>query len=301
MKTLYLTNELRQELKKPYGLPIFGQKIKVIRKFKETVAKKKLKKIISVGDYSSLAIPSDIKIFDGRIGRNKKVPLQEHSFSCFNPPASINRETWKTLKKALAKNKNVFVEGEEDLLVIPSVLLAKKKTAVVYGFANKGVCLIEVSPSEKGGFRKLLKRFRKEKFKKIALGGTFNRLHPGHRYFLSLAKYYGKIAIIGLCSDQMVKARKKNFKKIQSFKKRRRILKNYLKKISLRSKIVEINNVYGPAVKDKEVEAILLTEETFPNGIKINKIRKKNKLKELHYIILPYLLTKTGKKISSKK
>lgn len=301
MKTYFLPNELRRELKKVWGFPILGKKKEVAKNFKEFCRKRKFKKIITVGDYCSLNLPSDVKIFDGRIGRNKMAPLQEYSFSCWNPPASINKEVWKTLKKAISKNGNVFIDGEEDLLVIPSVLLSRKKTAVVYGFANKGICLIEVSPEIKKGFRKLLKKFRKGKFKKIALGGTFNKLHPGHRYLLSLAKYYAKKAIIGLCSNQMVKARKKSFRKILPFKERKRTLENYFKRTGLKSKIVEINNIYGPAIKDKEIEAILLTEETFSNGIKINKIRKKNKLKELHYIILPYLLDKTGKKMGSKK
>jgi len=300
MKTLYLPNKLRPELRKIWGTPIFGRKKEVFEKFKESCQRKKFKKIITVGDCCSLNLPSDVKIFDGRIGRNKIAPLQEYSFSCWNPPTSINKEAWKTLRKAMSKNGNVFIDGEEDLLVIPSVLLSRKKTAVVYGFASKGICLIEVSPEIKKSFRKLLKKFRKGKFKKIALGGTFNRLHPGHHYFLSMAKYYGKSAIIGLCSDQMVKTRKKNFRNIQSFKERKRALESYFKRIGLRSKIIEINDIYGPAVKDKETEAILLTEETFPNGRKINRIRKKNKLKELHYIILPYLLDKTEKKISNK-
>ena len=301
MKTYFLTNELRPELRKIWGIPFFGSKKEVAEKFKKFCQKKKFKKIITVGDYCSQNLPSDIKIFDRRISRNKVGPLQKYSFTCWNPPASINIEVWGTLKKALAENKNVFILGEEDLLVIPSALLARKKTAVVYGFANKGACLIEVSPKIKKTFRGLLKRFKRGKFKKIALGGTFNRLHPGHRYFLSMAGYYAKKVMVGLCSDQMVKIRKKHRKNIQTFKERRKALEKYLKKIGLRFEIVEINDIYGPAVKDREIEAILLTEETYPNGKKINRIRKKNKLKELHYIILPYLLDKTGKKISSSR
>jgi len=300
-KTYFLPNELKPELRKVWGIPISGQKKEVAKKFKEFCQKKKFKKIITVGDYCSLFLPSDIKIFDGRVERNKLFPLQKYSFSCWNPPASINIEVWKTLKKALAKNGNVFVNGEEDLLVIPSALLARKKTAVVYGFANKGACLIEVSPEIKKTFRRLLKQFKKEKFKKIILGGTFNRLHPGHRYFLSLAAYYAKEALIGLCSDKMMKVRKKHRKDIQDFKERKKALQNYLRRIGLKAEIVEINDIYGPAVKDRAADAILLTEETLLNGQKINLIRKKNKLKELNYIVLPYLFDKTGKKISSRK
>jgi len=102
----------------------------------------------------------------------------------------------------------------------------------------------------------------------------------------------------------MVKARKKHFKKVRTFEERRKNLKNYLRKIGLKSEIAKIDDIYGLATKDKGLEAILLTEETYPNGRKINLIRKKNNLKELHYVILPYLLdpslARVGKKISSK-
>jgi len=304
-KTYYLLNPLREELGKIWGVPFFGSDKEVIKKFKNFCRKKKFKKVITVGDYCSKILPSSIKIFDGKIERNKpsclprKIP--KGFLRCSNPPASINKEVWGVLKKALSKNKNVFVEGEEDLLVIPGVLLAKTGEAVVYGLAGKGIGLIEVSPKVKREFQKLLGRFGKEKFKKIVMGGTFNGLHSGHRYLLTMAGYYAKEALIGLCSDKMVKVRKKGRKDILSFKERKEMLENYLKKIGLKAEIVEINNIYGPAAKDEEAEAILLTEETFLNGRKINSSRKKNNLKELHYIVLPYLLNKTGKKFSNQK
>ncbi|PJA83031.1 MAG: DUF359 domain-containing protein, partial [Candidatus Nealsonbacteria bacterium CG_4_9_14_3_um_filter_37_29] len=49
---------------------------------------------------------------------------------------------------------------EEDLLVIPSVLLSEKNTAVIYGFPEKGVCLIEVSTKMKKDLKELLKKFK---------------------------------------------------------------------------------------------------------------------------------------------
>jgi len=304
MKTYFLTKELRPELKKIWGVPIFGPEKEVAKQFKKICQKKKFKKIITVGDYCSLTLLSDVKIFDGRINRNKPVSLQRCSFSCWNPPASINKEVWPILKKAIAENKNVFVQGEEDLLVIPSVILSKEGAAIVYGLTGQGVCLIEVSSEIKASFRKMLEKFKEGRFEKVVLGGTFNGLHPGHRYFLSMAGYYAKEVIVGLCSDEMVKARKKHFKKVRTFEERRKNLKNYLRKIGLKSEIAKIDDIYGLATKDKGLEAILLTEETYPNGRKINLIRKKNNLKELHYVILPYLLdpslARVGKKISSK-
>lgn len=308
MKTYFLPNELKKELRKVWGIPLFNGKKEVLKKFQQFMKKKKFKKIITVGDYCSLTLPSDVKIFDGKIKRKKiKLPVnfRRGVLKCSNPPGTIQKEVWPTTKKAIKNNKNIFIDGEEDLLVIPSVLLVEKNAAVVYGFPGKGVCLIEVTAKTKKEFRKLLKKFRKEKFKKIVLGGTFNGLHLGHQYFLSMAQRYGKEAMIGLCSDQMVKARKRHFKQVRKFEERKKALESYLKKIGLKTEIVKINDIYGPAIKDKEAEAILLTEETWANGLKINEIRKKNSLKELNCLLVSYLLdynppaTQTIKKFKS--
>jgi len=301
VRTYYLPTKLRRELRKVWGVPLFNGKGEVLKKFQRFTKKKKFRKIITVGDYCSKTLPSDMKIFDGRIKRKRVKNLPKFSLKCSNPPGTIQKEVWPVLKAAIKNNENVFIEGEEDLLVIPSVLSAEKNTAVVYGFPEKGVCLVEVTGKTKKEFRKLLKKFRKEKFKKIVLGGTFNGLHLGHQYFLSMAQRYGKEAVIGLCSDQMVKVRKKHFKEVRKFEERKKTLKNYLKKIGLKAKIVEINDIYGPAIKDKETEVILLTEETWANGLEINEIRKKNNLKELNCFLVPYLLDETGKKISNQK
>jgi len=105
-------------------------------------------------------LPSDVKIFDGKIKRKKIRKLLKFSLKCANPPGTIQKEVWPILKKAIKNNENVFVNGEEDLLVIPSVLLSEKNTAVIYGFPEKGVCLIEVSTKMKKDLKELLKKFK---------------------------------------------------------------------------------------------------------------------------------------------
>ena len=163
METYFLPKKLRPELRKIWGTPLFNGKEEVLKKFQQFIKEKKFKKIITVGDYCSLYLPSDIKIFDGRIKRRKiKIPLgwqRAGLLSCQNPARTIQKEVWPVIKKAIKNEENVFVDGEEDLLVIPCVLLSEKNTAVVYGFPEKGVCLIEVSPRIKKVFKELLKRF----------------------------------------------------------------------------------------------------------------------------------------------
>ena len=163
MKTYYLPEKLRLELRKIWGVPLFNGEKKVLKKFQRLCQKKRFKKVITVGDYCSLNLSSDIKIFDGRIKRREiKIPFgwREGSvLSCRNPAGTIQKEVWPVIKKAIKNNKNVFVDGEEDLLVIPAVLLSGKNTAVVYGFPEKGICLIEVSPKIKRDLKELLKKF----------------------------------------------------------------------------------------------------------------------------------------------
>jgi hypothetical protein len=159
METYFLPEKLRSELRKIWGMPLFNGKEEILKKFQQFIKEKEFKKIITVGDYCSLTLPSDVKIFDGRIKRRKIKKLPKFSLSCGNPAGTIQKEVWPILKTAIKNNKNVFIEGEEDLLVIPCVLLAEKNTAVVYGFPERGVCLIEVSSQIKKVFKELLSKF----------------------------------------------------------------------------------------------------------------------------------------------
>ena len=294
MKTLFMTNELRKTLGKSLGLPIFGNKAAVAKKFEKQ--RKKFTKIITVGDYCSSALASDVKIFDGKTQRNKQFSLQKYSFLFPNPPASINRRAWHVLEEAINQNKNVYVKGEEDLLAIPAILLSEPGTAVIYGIPEKGICLIEGSDEIKKNIEKILCKFREERFEKIILGGTFDKLHLGHQYFLSMAKYYAKKGIIGLCSYKMAKKRKKY--RVLPFEKRKQAIENYLAQIKFPAKVVEINDLYGSAGRDKSIDSILLTSDTLKNGLKINELREKNGLQDLNYITIQYLLNNLGKKIS---
>jgi hypothetical protein len=160
MQTYFLPKKLKPELRKIWGTPIFGKKKEVKEKFEKILKKGKFKKVITVGDYCSLNLPSDAKIFDGKIKRRKIKKILPYSFKVRNPKGTIQKEVWQIIKRAIRENKNVFVEGEEDLLVIPSVLLAPKNSLVVYGFPKKGICLIEVSPMVKKDFKELLNKFK---------------------------------------------------------------------------------------------------------------------------------------------
>jgi uncharacterized protein (UPF0218 family) len=161
MKIYFLPEKLKTKLRKIWGIPIFGKKKEVKEKFEKLLKKGNFKKVITVGDYCSINLPSDVKIFDGRVKRRKIKKILSYSLKCKNPKGTIQKEVWPIIKKAIKENKNVFVEGEEDLLVIPTVLLAPKNSLVVYGFPGKGICAIEVNQKMKRKIKNLLKLFLK--------------------------------------------------------------------------------------------------------------------------------------------
>jgi len=159
MKTYFLPEKLRLGMRKTWGISIFGRKSEVAKKFRKILEERKFKKVITVGDYCSLNLPSDVKIFDGQIRRKKIKKILKFSLKDSNPSGTIQNSIWPKIEKAIKKKKNLFINGEEDLLVIPTVLLSKTKSAVIYGIFNKGICLIEVTPQIKKNFKELLKKF----------------------------------------------------------------------------------------------------------------------------------------------
>jgi len=159
--TYVLPEKLKPKLRKIWGISIFGNKERVKEKFENFLRNKKFKKVITVGDYCSLNLPSDIKIFDGKIKRRKIKKILPYSLKCKNKKGTIQKEVWRIIKKAIKESKNIFVEGEEDLLVIPAVLLAPTDSLVIYGLPSKGICVIKVNTKEKKKFKNLLKLFEK--------------------------------------------------------------------------------------------------------------------------------------------
>jgi len=135
------------------------------------------------------------------------------------------------------------------------------------------------------------------KYRKIAAGGTFDKLHLGHKALLKKAFSLGEKVVIGLSSEKLVKKMKKE---AESFEVRRKALINFLDKERVNDyKIVELDNEYGPTATDKSIEAIAVTEETLSRAFEINEIREKKNLKPLDIISIPLVLAENGMPVST--
>ena len=136
----------------------------------------------------------------------------------------------------------------------------------------------------------------------IGLGGTFDRLHKGHKALLQKAFEIAENILIGIASDEMLSG-KDNAKKILSYAQRVKNIENYLKNEGLfqRAKIVKLRDRYGPAITMPEMQAIIVTKETRPTAEEINKIRQTNGLEPLTIVVVPRILAEDGLPISSSR
>jgi len=138
------------------------------------------------------------------------------------------------------------------------------------------------------------------KLKVVAVGGTFDRLHRGHKKLLLKAFEVGEKVIIGLTTKKMLK-NKILEDGILNFEERKKELKNFLKEKGLlnRCEIFPLNDVYGPTITDKNIEGLVVSEETFGRALEINKIRVSKGMSPLIIFVIPLLLAENGKPVSS--
>jgi len=159
-KTLNLPENLRPELRKPLGIVIEGSeedKEKAAAKVKKLLEEKKYTASIAVGDIVSSTLESaglmpDIKIIDYKT-RRKFLPSYDPKghFDVENIAGTIGVDPAQLLVKKiknLIENKTrrtVVIYGEEDLLVLPTILMASLESVVFYGQRDVGIVMVRVT------------------------------------------------------------------------------------------------------------------------------------------------------------
>lgn len=148
---LKIKEENRDELKETLGPIVQGD---LPKKYTEK------KPIITVGDVVTYTlieqgIYPDVGIIDGKTQRGsfekrcwkseKETEIQQIEIQ--NPQSFITREAWETIEEALGTEEKViiYVEGEEDMLSLPSIALCPLYGIVIYGVPDEGMVINEVS------------------------------------------------------------------------------------------------------------------------------------------------------------
>ena len=175
----FLPVEMREELKQPLGELITEAPTKSLL---QRIENEKPRLTIFVGDYcvqeaiNSGYIPN-ISIIDGKNLREKFSNIlipNAKVIKTKNPPAMVTAESWTMIAEQIGKqidsseNKSkepivLFIDGEEDLLVIPAVIESPEGAFIIYGQPHEGVVLIKVTANIKFKFRKLIERMKVNK------------------------------------------------------------------------------------------------------------------------------------------
>ena len=136
-------------------------------------------------------------------------------------------------------------------------------------------------------------------FSLSAMGGTFDIIHRGHITLLTNAFEISDKVIIGLTSDEFAKKRGKTV--LNNYEKRLANLTETIFKEFPNSsfQISKLDNDFGPAVLEPEVEALIVSDETSSQGDALNDLRAKKNLSPVEVVTVPMHLAKDGSRIST--
>ncbi|MCL2116491.1 MAG: phosphopantetheine adenylyltransferase [Methanobrevibacter sp.] len=135
----------------------------------------------------------------------------------------------------------------------------------------------------------------KKKYKKVAVGGTFDRFHYGHRKLLKKAFEIGEMVIVGVSSDVFGGAKGN----IDPCNERMSNLVRFLANDYNNFHISRLDDIYGTTIYEDDFDAIVVSKETEPTAIEINKIRKSKKMKTIDVITIDFVFADDGVPISS--
>lgn len=141
-------------------------------------------------------------------------------------------------------------------------------------------------------------------FRQVALGGTFDRLHAGHRLLLAAAVAIATdVLYIGITDGKLLES--KAYKELlQSYDDRRAAVSRFIMSMSgqLEQRFLQLSDPAEPtqAETSDEVEAIVVSAETIKGAHTINQGRRKRGFPLLTIVVVPVVgAMSSGEKLSS--
>ncbi len=136
------------------------------------------------------------------------------------------------------------------------------------------------------------------KYKRGAVGGTFDILHIGHKHLLQTSFQISDEVVIGVTSDNFVN--KLNKSVLNNYDVRTNNIRDFIDStFSNKYDIYKLDDYFGPASFLENIDVIILTSENSHRLDSLNNTRQSNGLKPLHGEIIELLNAKDGLPIST--
>ncbi len=135
----------------------------------------------------------------------------------------------------------------------------------------------------------------------VALGGTFDPVHDGHRALFERAFELGDVTV-GLTSDELAPNTRHDERHIRSFAKRRADLSAELERLAeSHGRSWDIRELAEPTgiATEPQFDVLVVSPETETGGKRINEIRRDRGLDPLELEVVPHVRADDGDIISS--
>ena len=136
---------------------------------------------------------------------------------------------------------------------------------------------------------------------KVALGGTFDPIHDGHRALFERAFELGDVTV-GLTSDELAPETRHEPRRVRPFEERRTALETELRPLAdAANREFEVRKLEEPTgiATEPGFESIVVSPDTLAGAERINEIRAERGLDLLRIELVDYVPAEDGERISS--
>lgn len=152
--------------------------------------------------------------------------------------------------------------------------------------------------------KEYLSNEKERNYGEVLMGGTFDRLHEGHKQLLQKAFEVGDYVYVGLTTDDYIAKSGKVLKEtVQQYGERLYRLRRYLEQQGVlnRAIILPLGDTAGPKALDPKLEAIIISEETRHGGEYVNNLRIQHGIPPMDTVVVPLIMDESGQTISSSR